>query len=140
MMNIYTDGSCEPNPGIGGWGFVVAEDGYFQQGAEPETTCNRMEMMAILRALRFASRGARIVIHSDSMLCVNVLSGKWKGRANRDLVDRIAEASDGKEVEYRWVRGHNGDRWNERADELAEAARLLSEDGEMAPDVCEVER
>lgn len=125
MLEIYTDGSCEPNPGWGGWAFVVAGDGYFQSGAEPEkTTCNRMEMLAIVKALEYVPAGGAARIYSDSQLAIKVLAGFWRGKANKDLIHAARRAGEGKTIKLRWVRGHVGNRWNERADELAEAARL----------------
>jgi ribonuclease HI len=122
VTEIWTDGACEPNPGHGGWGFVIPSIGIEKHGGESDTTNNRMEMRAIVEALRYPIAGA-VLIRSDSILAMNVISGKWNGRANRDLIDEARALMKGRRVGFQWVKGHNGNRWNERADALAALGR-----------------
>lgn len=131
-MEIYTDGSCSPNPGNGGWGVVILRHGRSEpeeySGRVRDTTNNRMELQAILEAVRRVPESGRARIHSDSALCVNVLSGHWKGKKNRDLIDEIRRLMESRHIEFKWVRGHNGDKWNEVADGLAKG-RLAPKKG-----------
>ena len=121
-LEIYTDGSCSPNPGRGGWGFVAVRDGrsigeHF--GGEPRTTNNRMEITAIIQGLLSIPPGTSATIVSDSQLAINVISGNWRAKANRVLVKEAQALTGERRITFRWVRGHDGDRWNERADALA---------------------
>lgn len=137
-MLIWTDGACDPNPGIGGWGWHRS-DGASQVGGEARTTNNRMELTAILRAMQALPDGAAAVIHSDSTYCVNgltVWAKSWAKRnwmqkghnkseplANRDLWLALEAEKKRVSVKFKWVRGHNGDPGNERADKLANEGR-----------------
>ena len=88
IIDVYTDGSCIGNPGPGGWGFVAVQEGkavYEENGDEADTTNNRMEMLAVIRALEWLE-GRSACIHSDSELTVNVFNRSWRGKANPDLV------------------------------------------------------
>lgn len=134
---VFTDGSCEGNPGPGGWGFVwveqdrvVAED----SGADAATTNNRMELRALIEAYRSLAPDARIVVYSDSRLCVNTVNqwaAGWERRgwrrkggpiANLELVQELYSlALERPGVELRWIKAHDGSRWNEYADALATA-------------------
>lgn len=135
IMKIWTDGSCHPNPGPGGWGYVT-DAGTEAFGGEANTTNNRMEMMAILAALQSVPTGGDVTIHSDSMYCVNGLT-KWnkswaradwmrKGVAipNRDLWVQLDQAKARVKATFSWVRGHAGDTGNVAADALANRGRL----------------
>ncbi len=129
---VYTDGACSGNPGPGGWAWVVP-GGAWASGAEARTTNQRMELTAVLEALR-ANAGAVEVI-SDSTYVVNCFrDGWWKGWlrrgwknasgkpvANRDLWEPLIELvrARGDEVTFTWVKGHSGDEWNDIVDELA---------------------
>lgn len=135
---LFTDGSASPNPGPGGWGVVWVKDGrIFEQryGHSPEqTTNNRMEMQALIEALRMLDEGSHEQVWSDSQLCVNTLNewaAGWKRRGwkrkrgaveNLDLVKEaygLAQARPN--VQICWLRGHRGALWNEYADSLATA-------------------
>ncbi|PRD40685.1 ribonuclease HI [Phyllobacterium phragmitis] len=139
---IYTDGACEPNPGIGGWSFVVYRDGeeiHHECGGDLNATNNTMEMTAALMALRwFAGRGIvePVKILSDSQYTVkgcNEWRIGWKRKgwkrgpdkplANSDLWKSLDEALTAVPVRLYWVKGHIGVKGNERADELAEVGR-----------------
>lgn len=137
MNTVYTDGSCYPNPnGNGGWGYIVLaneEAVRTMKGSEKNTTNNRMELMAILRALESFEDGEDVLIMSDSQYCVNsmmVWMRKWRrkqfsGVKNTDLMKAIDNEMQRLNVKAEWVRGHNGNKWNEAADSLAEEARVL---------------
>ena len=135
-VEIYTDGACKGNPGPGGWGVLLrsgtAEKEMF--GGEHETTNNRMELMAVIMALEALKRPCHVALHADSQY---VLKGMtewlegWKAKGwktaskqpvkNVDLWQRLDTLvnTSGHKIDWRWVRGHNGDPGNERADELA---------------------
>jgi ribonuclease HI len=124
----YTDGACHGNPGPGGWGFRLEwPDGTVEEGSggAVATTNNRMELTAIGEAVRaFRARsvpGMTILVRTDSLLCLNQLSGGWKRKVNRDLFAIVDPLID-RRVRFEWVRGHNGDPGNERADRLATQA------------------
>ena len=132
LTTIYTDGSCLGNPGPGGWGAIVFDNsGEPQQlsGHEDHTTNNRMELMAAIRGLEAAPTGSKVVLYSDSGYLVNTMTKNWKRRVNHDLWGQLDALSGSRSVEWRWVRGHNGDRWNEAADRLAVSAMKLAADG-----------
>ncbi len=136
---VYTDGACRGNPGPGGWAWAVP-GGRYASGADPHTTNQRMEIMAALEALRTltpdASAGIEVV--SDSTYVVKCFTdGWWRGWlrrnwknsqnkpvANRDLWEPLIELALSSEavVRFRWVKGHSGDQWNDRVDELATLA------------------
>jgi ribonuclease HI len=132
---VFTDGSCEGNPGRGGWGFVwVESDEILEEkcGRDAATTNNRMELTALIEALRVLPEDAETSVYSDSQLCVktvNEWAAGWERRgwrrkggpiANLELVQRfyaLAGAHPGVRIE--WIRAHDGSRWNEYADALA---------------------
>jgi ribonuclease HI len=138
-VTVYTDGACRGNPGPGGWAWAIP-GGRFASGADPATTNQRMEIMAALEALRtFTAEGVPdIDVVSDSTYVVNCFKDRWwqgwqrrnwknsqnKPVANRDLWEPLIELALSSEsnVTFRWVKGHSGDRWNDRVDELATMA------------------
>ena len=110
---IFTDGSCSGNPGPGGWGFVAVQDGqviHEANGKEPDTTNNRMEMLAVVQAIEWL-KGQRACIYSDSQLTVNVFNKIWNGKKNMDLVRVGCALVAGSDVELSWIKAHNGNRW-----------------------------
>ena len=136
QTGIFTDGSCSPNPGPGGWGVVAVRDGevlWTKRGSEVQTTNNRMELQAIIAALMHISEEEEAVIYSDSNLCVQTLTDwavKWerqnwtRGKGQRvnnlDLVQEafyLAQARPN--TRFHWIRVHDGSTWNEYADRLA---------------------
>lgn len=136
-VRAYTDGACSGNPGPGGWAWVVP-DGPFAAGWDSQTTNQRMEITAALEATRAHHAGklgdGPLTIVSDSTYVVNCFRDKWwegwlrrgwlnsqkKPVANRDLWEPFIELVRARgDVTFEWVKGHNGDRWNDRADELA---------------------
>jgi ribonuclease HI len=135
-IDIYTDGACKGNPGPGGWGVLLKSAATQKElfGGELETTNNRMEMMAVIEALSALKRPCHVKLHVDSQYVLKGMTewlAGWKSRGwktaakqavkNVDLWQRLdALVSDaGHQIEWRWVRGHDGDPGNERADELA---------------------
>jgi ribonuclease HI len=135
-IDIYTDGACKGNPGPGGWG-VYLKSGTTEKelcGGERDTTNNRMEMTAVIEALKALKRPCRVTLHVDSQYVLKGMTewlAGWKARGwrtaskepvkNVDLwqqMDALVN-SGGHEIVWRWVRGHNGDPGNERADQLA---------------------
>jgi ribonuclease HI len=131
---IYTDGACKGNPGVGGWG-VVLRSGAHQKtlhGGEAQTTNNRMELMAAIRALEALKRPSRVLIHTDSQYVLKGMTewiDGWKRRGwvtadkkpvkNVDLWQRLDQAAAPHTLRWVWVRGHTGDPGNELADQLA---------------------
>lgn len=151
MIQIYTDGACEPNPGLGGWAFVVFDGGKEvanRNGGDADTTNNIMEMTAVLAALEYALltgfSPATTAIHCDSQYVVkgcNEWRHGWKRKgwkrgikplANDGLWKALDAAADAFPCKIIWVRGHSGVPGNERADRLAEAGRQFVAQREAA--------
>ena len=134
---VFTDGSCSGNPGPGGWGAVRVQDGqvvHERYGFEPETTNNRMELQAMITGLGFIEPGETVDVYTDSKLVVDTLTkwaAGWEKRGwrrsdgpvkNLDLVQTAYWLSQERPgVHIRWIRAHDGSRWNEYADALASA-------------------
>jgi cyclic pyranopterin phosphate synthase len=131
LIDIYTDGSCSGNPGPGGWGAIVIENGAKRllSGGEPATTNNRMEMRAAIEGLAAVPVGAAVTIHSDSTYVINTMTKNWKRNANQNLWPRLDALVAERKVGWEWVRGHNGHPLNEEADRLAVAARMSMANG-----------
>lgn len=126
-VTISTDGGCNPNPGLGGWACVLRSGAAVRElsGFEANTTNNRMEWLAIIKGLEALKRKCRVLIRTDSMICVYALQGRGKKmakRGNLDLALRARDLFEQHEATIEWVRGHNGDPDNERCDALADAA------------------
>ena len=134
VIEIYTDGACKGNPGVGGWGALLISGGKTRElfGGELHTTNNRMEMMAVIRALEALKRRCRVRLHTDSKYVQQGISEwihAWKKRGwktadkkpvkNEDLWRQLDEVAAQHDVEWLWVKGHAGHDGNERADELA---------------------
>jgi ribonuclease HI len=137
-VEIFTDGACSGNPGPGGWGAILRSKGAEKElsGGEKQTTNNRMEMMAVIAALEALNRKCSVKITTDSqyvMIGMQEWLPGWKQRnwktaakkpvKNVDLWQRLDKATLGHQLEWQWVRGHQGHPENERADQLAVAAR-----------------
>ena len=122
MINIYTDGSCLKPQGPGGYAFVIIEeDGteyYFCEG-EDNTTNNRMEIKAIIEALKCIKENQSCIIYSDSKLAINCASGLWKRNKNLDLWEEYDVVCRNKKVTFKWVKGHSNNYYNEKVDKLA---------------------
>jgi len=119
---VYADGSCLGNPGPGGWGVVIRDpDGVEAElnGHDPLTTNNRMELMGAIEGLRATQRGAHVVVRSDSRYLVNSMTLHYKRNKNHDLWKLLDAEAAARQVRFEWVRGHDTDPINNRADELA---------------------
>ncbi len=148
-VEIFTDGACKGNPGIGGWGALLRYDGYEKEiyGGEMLTTNNRMELLAAVRALEALKRSCQVNLHTDSQYLKKGISEwindwkirNWKTSAkkpvkNDDLwkmLDRLVQLH---EIEWYWVRGHAGHEGNEHADRLANLGVAMILDQENNPD------
>jgi ribonuclease HI len=139
---IYSDGACKGNPGPGGWGALLVTDGHRKEisGGEANTTNNRMEMTAVIRALESLKRPSTVEVHTDSQYVQKGISEwmtGWKKRnwrtadgkpvKNQDLWLQLDALSQLHRIEWKWVRGHNGHPENERADELANQGVLQAQ-------------
>lgn len=133
-VDIYTDGACKGNPGVGGWGALMKYGGHTRElfGGEPATTNNRMELTAVIRALEALNRPSRVRLHTDSSYVqqgITVWIHQWQRRnwrtagnkpvKNVDLWKELAALAQKHQVEWIWVRGHAGHEGNEAADQLA---------------------
>ncbi|MBU0753260.1 MAG: ribonuclease HI [Gammaproteobacteria bacterium] len=133
-IDIYTDGACSGNPGPGGWGAILRHNGTDKElfGGEPDTTNNRMEMMAVIEALRALKRPVAARVHTDSQYVQKGITEwihGWKRRGwktagkapvkNEDLWRTLDALAAQHKIEWHWVKGHAGHVENERADELA---------------------
>lgn len=134
MIEIYTDGACAGNPGPGGWGVVIidGEERLEMSGGDSATTNNRMEMAAAVEALKATRDMGPVALHTDSQYLKNGVTQwmtRWKKNGwrtadrkpvkNQDLWETLDALIAGRSISWRWVKGHNGDPGNERADELA---------------------
>ncbi len=121
MIRIYTDGSCVGNPGPGGWAAIVLENGSERElhGRQEQTTNNRMEMLAVIKGLEAVPEQSQVTVLTDSQYVINTITRNWKRRANQDLWLRLDAEVGKRDVDWEWVRGHVGDYYNEKADELA---------------------
>lgn len=134
VVDIYADGACRGNPGPGGWGVLLRARGIERElfGGEPETTNNRMELTAVIRALEALRRRCSARVYTDSQYVQKGITEwihAWKRRnwrtvdrkpvKNEDLWRRLDELANGHAIEWHWVRGHSGHVDNERADALA---------------------
>ena len=133
-IEIYTDGACRGNPGPGGWGALLIAGKHEKtlHGGEPETTNNRMELTAAIEALNALTGPRKVILHTDSkyvMDGINQWMPNWKKRGwkttarkpvkNQDLWQALDAATSRHEIDWRWVKGHDGNPGNEKADELA---------------------
>ena len=137
MVDIYTDGACRGNPGPGGWGALLINGERERElsGAESATTNNRMELLAVINALRALKRRVSARVYTDSQYVrvgmTEWLTG-WKARGwrtadrkpvkNQDLWEQLDELAAGHNIDWHWVKGHSGVPGNERCDQLANAA------------------
>ena len=131
---IYTDGACKGNPGPGGWGALLRWGDHAKElfGGETQTTNNRMELTAVIEALAALKLRSQVAVYTDSAYVKNGITAwihNWKQRGwrtadkkpvkNVDLWQRLDTLASQHDVRWHWVRGHDGDPGNERADELA---------------------
>jgi ribonuclease HI len=142
LIEIYTDGGCSGNPGPGGWAYVIIRDGVFvseKWGAEKQTTNNRMELQAVIAALEAFSPkdtgGEKITVYTDSQYVqkgITIWLADWEKRGwktsdkkpvkNKELWQRLKTLAGFFSVSWVWVKGHAGNKYNERCDELTRTA------------------
>jgi ribonuclease HI len=147
LITIHTDGACSGNPGPGGWGAILQWNGHRKElsGAEPDTTNNRMELMAAIRALQaIKGSGKPVRLVTDSTYVKDGLTkwihgwkkNGWKTAAkkpvkNAELWMELETAAARHDVSWEWVKGHSGDPENDRADELARLAIAQMRDASL---------
>lgn len=140
VIEAHTDGACLGNPGPGGWGALLRYGAKERElsGGEPDTTNNRMELMAAIAALEALTEPCQVALHTDSRYVQQGISEwlpnwvrrGWKTAAgapvkNQDLWQRLHAAAARHRIEWKWVKGHNGDPDNERVDTLAREAAIV---------------
>ncbi|MFA7604494.1 MAG: ribonuclease HI [Novosphingobium sp.] len=138
-VDIFTDGACKGNPGPGGWGVLLRMGPHEKEmsGSDPETTNNRMEMTAVIKALAALIEPCDVTLHTDSKYVIDGITKwvhGWKRNGwvnaskqpvrNADLWHELIEVAQRHQVNWQWVRGHNGHVENERVDKLASDAAL----------------
>ncbi|KRG66566.1 ribonuclease H [Stenotrophomonas terrae] len=138
-IEVHTDGACLGNPGPGGWGALLRYKGHERElsGGEGHTTNNRMELMAAIMGLETLSEPCNIILFTDSQYVRQGITEwmpswvrrNWKTAGgdqvkNRDLWERLHEATQRHQIDWRWVKGHSGDPDNERVDQLARDAAI----------------
>ena len=135
---IYTDGACSGNPGPGGWGAVILDEKNNEtnlSGKEKSTTNNRMELMAPIMALNKVKKNTKIIIYTDSTYLKNGITvwiknwekNGWMSKnkkpvKNKDLWVTLSKLSKEQVIDWRWVKAHTGNKYNEIADNLATEA------------------
>ena len=148
IVEIFSDGACKGNPGVGGWGALLRMGDTEKElfGGEPNTTNNRMELTAVIEALTVLTRPCEVVVHTDSQYVQKGISEwihGWKAKGwktaakqpvkNDDLWKRLDKLASQHKVDWRWVKGHAGHVENERADQLANrGVELALQNGKAA--------
>jgi ribonuclease HI len=137
MIQIYSDGACKGNPGIGSWAYVLLQDNeeVYDSGVEPHTTNNRMELRGVIEGLASLNIPNKITLFVDSQYVKNGcetwmknwIRNGWKTASkepvkNKDLWIRLNELLSFHEVSFTWVKGHSGNKYNDKADALANEA------------------
>lgn len=136
-VEIFTDGACSGNPGVGGWAAILRYQNKEKEiyGAEPNTTNNQMELRAIIEALKSLKRPCHILLATDSQYVMKGytewlpgwIARNWKTAdkkpvANQQMWQELLDLSSRHQIEWKWIKGHNGHKENERCDELARTA------------------
>ncbi len=152
VVEIFTDGACSGNPGPGGWGALLRYGQHEKrlQGYCANTTNNRMELLAAIKALEALTRPCKVILTTDSVYLKNGITNwihSWKRRGwknakgkpvkNEDLWRRLDELASRHQVEWRWVKGHSGHEENEVVDKLATSAIEMGLKGEIVQDLRE---
>ncbi len=137
IVHTFTDGACLGNPGPGGWGVLLRYGSHERElsGSEPDTTNNRMELMAAIQALNALQRSCQVELHTDSKYVQQGIQSwlpRWRSNGwrtsdgkpvkNQDLWQQLSDAAARHQVNWHWVRGHAGHVENERVDVLARTA------------------
>lgn len=137
-VELYTDGACSGNPGPGGWAYILkyGESVRKDSGYDPSTTNNRMEILAVIMGLEALTRSVRVLITTDSQYVKNAFTSGWidgwkkngwktaknEPVKNQDLWTRLEAAVIRHQIDWHWVKGHNGHPFNEECDALARLA------------------
>ena len=135
IVEIYTDGACSGNPGMGGWGAILVYNGREKEicGSEAQTTNNRMELTAVIEALKALKEPCSVTLTTDSKYVCDAINQEWvynwkrngwrkadkKPALNVDLWEELLALLEKHSVKFVWVKGHNGNAYNERCDKLA---------------------
>lgn len=129
LVEIYTDGACRGNPGPGGWGCHYSYKGHVKElcGGEPDTTNNRMELMAAIMAIEGLKRPCEAIVYSDSQYLIKGISiwihnwkmKNFKGVKNVELWKRLDAAVQPHQITWQWIPGHSDNKGNDLADKLA---------------------
>jgi len=124
MLTIYTDGSCKPNPSKGGWAYIALEDNYEvrKSGRLGNTTNNIMELTAVINAVRDFPQYNTYHIFTDSQYVIKCADGTFQRKKNQELWREYDSVTKGKKIVFTWVKGHNGDKYNEMVDVLASSS------------------
>jgi ribonuclease HI len=137
IVEIFADGACSGNPGPGGYGAILKYGQNIKElsGYETDTTNNRMEMMAVIEALRQLKRPCKVTVVTDSQYLVkgmtkwvqgwirkNWMTSQKKPVLNRGLWEELVRLNKTHSIEWKWIKGHNGHAYNERCDQLAKDA------------------
>ena len=126
MIEIYTDGSCLGNPGPGGWAAIILDTNDPDKtpsrikGNCPDTTNNRMELLAVIEGIANTPSDRKIKVYSDSKYVVDTLNKNWKRKANLDLWEKLDQQIHNRNIEYIWIKGHANNTHNEEADNIAQ--------------------
>ena len=139
-IHVYTDGACAGNPGNGGWGVYIElnNESVKLSGSEESTTNNRMELKAVIEALKYINNDTKLVIFTDSKYVMQGIQewiknwkiNNWKTSQkkpvkNKELWQELDELVSNRTIEWQWVKGHSGDFGNEMADKLATSAIII---------------
>lgn len=130
MIELYTDGACSPNPGLGGWAAIFYKDGVLvdeHYGYVEDTTNNRMEILSVIKgiqAIKNATFDKDITVYSDSQYVVNTMQKNWAKNKNTDLWYELIVLLHDLNVTWVWVKGHDSNINNQRCDRLAVYARV----------------
>ncbi len=126
-ITIYTDGSSKGNPGPGGWAALVMYDRKTHKlfGSEPNTTNNRMELLAVIKAFEWVRENFKkdipaVLVRSDSDLIIKTMNEGWKTKKNTDLWAQLGEVTEGLTIKWEWVKGHAKNKYNNECDRLAQ--------------------
>lgn len=137
VIHIYADGACSGNPGPGGWGYVMIYNGKTKEasGSDPNTTNNRMELTAVIKALEAVKTPSKIIVTTDSNYVVKGMKewihgwmrNGWRTSQNKPVLNkelwlRLIELASRHDIQWLWIKGHDGHPYNERADKLATSA------------------
>ncbi|MGB3512766.1 MAG: RNase H family protein [Microcoleaceae cyanobacterium] len=133
-VQIYTDGACIPNPGIGGYGIILIYNEHRKElsGGYSLTTSNRMELIAAIEGLKALKFSCEVKLYTDSQYLVNTMTKNWKRKANIDLWHELDELSKQNHVEFQWVKDDSGHPENERFDFLVGKA---AKKANLPPDI-----